>query len=74
MEGFPGMEHVYKYRHYDIHSDDYVYATRYATMGQINRIGGEPIYGTAAFLDRKHLKDGWTEKDFNPAKIKESGS
>ena len=61
-------EQVYKYRHYDIITDDYVYSTRYATMTKINRIGAEPVHSTGIFLDTKHLMDGWTEKNFDPQK------
>jgi hypothetical protein len=59
------QEDVYKYRHYDITIDDYVYSTRYATMRKINQIGGEPVY-PGFRLDAKHLIDGWTEKNFDP--------
>jgi hypothetical protein len=64
-------ETVYKYRKYDIRIDDYIYTSRYATMTQINRIEAEPVYSTGIKLDRKHLlPEGWTEKDFDPARIK----
>jgi hypothetical protein len=38
-------------------------------MGKINKIGGDPVYETGVHLDPKHLKDGWTEKNFDPTKI-----
>lgn len=59
-------EAVYKYRHYDIASDDYVYSTRYATMNKIRRIGAEPVYSTGIHLAAKYLVEGWTEKNFDP--------
>lgn len=68
------MEQVYKYRHYDIQSDEYVYSSRYATMHKINQIKGDPVYGTGIFLDAKYLKDGWTEKNFEPPKNKEAAN
>jgi hypothetical protein len=61
-------EPIYKYRKYDIASDDYVYSTRYATMGQINRIEAEAIGPTVKVVDSKHLTDGWTKKNFDPSK------
>lgn len=60
------MEQVYKYRHYDVLSDDYVYSTRYATTKKIQQIGAEPIYATGMILESKFLNDGWTEKNFDP--------
>lgn len=59
-------ETVYKYRKYNIATDDYVYSTRYATMTQINRIEAEPIYDTGTIIDSRHLTDGWTKKNFDP--------
>ena len=64
------MERVYRYRCYDVHTDEYVYSTRYATMARINRIGAEAVHPSEIFLDSKYLKDGWTEKNFDPAKAK----
>lgn len=61
-------EDVYKYRHYDIATDDYVYSTRYATMTQINRIRGEAIW-PGIRLDAKYLIERrWTKKNFDPQK------
>jgi len=52
------QETVYKYRRYNIVTDDYVYSSRYATMTQINRIDAEPVYSTGIKLDTKHLPEG----------------
>ena len=57
---------VHRYRVYDISRDEYVTSTRMATEEQIAKIGGEIIPDTGISIDVKFIKDGWTEKDFNP--------
>jgi len=59
-------DRVYRYRVYDIMIDDYRYSTRMATKEQIARVRGEIIPGTERKIDAGLVKDGWTEKDFNP--------
>ena len=58
-------EAVYRYRVYDIEIDDYRYSTRYATMHKINQIKADAVY-PGVMIDPKYLKDGWTEKGFDP--------
>jgi hypothetical protein len=57
---------VYKYRVYDITIDDYRLSTRMATKEHIARIGGDLIPGTEREIDPVLLRDGWTEKNFDP--------
>jgi hypothetical protein len=59
-------EMAYRYRVYDVAIDEYRYSTRYATMTQINRIGGQPLYETGAEVSYKYLTEGWTKKGFDP--------
>jgi hypothetical protein len=58
-------ETCYRFRVYDMATDDYVYSTRYATMTQINRIRAEAIY-PGEYVHGKYLNDGWTKKGFDP--------
>lgn len=58
-------EDCYRYRVYDITTDEYIYGTRYATMGQINRIRAEAVM-PGARIDVKYLAEGWTKKGFDP--------
>jgi hypothetical protein len=59
---------AYRYKVYDITIDDYRYSTRMATRGHIARIGGVLIEGSEIELDESLLLEGWTEKNFDPAK------
>jgi hypothetical protein len=59
---------AYRYKVYDITIDDYRYSTRMATRGHIARIGGVLIEGSEIELDDSLLLEGWTEKNFDPAK------
>jgi hypothetical protein len=58
-------EVVYRYRIYDIATDEYIYSTRYATMKKINRIKAEPLDNTSVLIDPRYLDDGWTKKGFD---------
>jgi len=60
------MVKVYRYRVYDITSDDYRYSSRMATLERIEKIGGERLDDTEANIDEKLLTDGWTRRRFNP--------
>ena len=54
-----------RYRVYDIATDEYIYSTRYASMGRIKLIGGEET-GPRVMIERKYLDHGWTKKGFDP--------
>jgi hypothetical protein len=60
------MPKVFKFRKYAPTQDDYVTSTRMATKKKIKQIGAEIIPGTEAKIDDELLKDGWTEKNFDP--------
>jgi len=54
-----------RYRTFDAANDDWIYGTRYATMGKIRRIRAEEV-GPRIFVEKKYLEDGWTKKGFDP--------
>jgi hypothetical protein len=58
---------VYKFRKYDVMTDDYQYSTRLATREKIARIGAEIIPDSRREIDANLLDDGWTKKNFDQA-------
>ncbi len=63
---------VYRYKRYDIETDDNFISTRMATQKKIDQIRASAIYGTERQIDESLLTDGWTEKDFDPDDPKKS--
>jgi hypothetical protein len=57
---------VYRYRKYNVLSDDYVVSTRMATKVKIDQIRAEIIPGTEIEIDGGLLTEGWTKKNFDP--------
>ena len=59
---------IYRFKKYDISSDEYQKSRRWATLEAIARIGGEPLEDTAlvdaAVLGREI--DGMTDRGFDP--------
>ena len=63
---------VYRFKKYDIQTDDYVISTRMATEEKIDQIRATAIYGTERQIDESLLTDGLTAKDFDPDDRKNS--
>jgi hypothetical protein len=59
---------VYRFRKYDITTDDYVTSTRMATHEKVAQICAEIIPGTKREIDASLLNDGWTEKNFDQSR------
>jgi hypothetical protein len=62
---------IYRFRLYDIATDEYVPSRRWATMEAIRRIGGEAFDDTATEIDDSllsHDLPGMTDRDFKPRK------
>ena len=60
---------IYRFRLYDIATDEYVPSRRWATMETIRRIGGEAFDDTATEIDDSllsHDLPGMTDRDFKP--------
>jgi hypothetical protein len=56
---------VYRFRKYDITTDDYKTSTRMATHEKVAQICAEIIPGTKREINASLLNDGWTEKNFD---------
>ena len=57
-----GRVKVYRFRLYDIASDDFKVSARMATGAFIKRVGGELVRSTELEIDKKHVNaDGMTQ-------------
>jgi hypothetical protein len=57
-----GRVKVYRFRIYDIASDDFKLSARMATRAFIKRVGGELVRSTELEIDKKHVNaDGMTQ-------------
>ena len=60
---------VYRWRRYDITTDETTTSRRYATLAAIEEACGKPIEGSAIEIDEDHLdpqQDGMTPRDYVP--------
>jgi hypothetical protein len=60
------MPKVFRFKKFAITTDDYVTSSRMATRKKIREIGGEIVPGSEVKIDNSFLKDGWTERNFDP--------
>ncbi len=63
--GAMSLTKVYRYRKYNVLTDDYFVSTRMATRDKINDIGAEVLEDTETSVDSNLLSDGWTDKNFS---------